>query len=327
MTASADPPGGSHGSPRVPDFFIVGHPKCGTTALYEMLHRHPQVFMPDFKEPWFFADDMRPRFQPARSGTVPETLEDYLQLFTAAAPQQRVGEASSSYLRSRRAADRIAQLRPDARIIAILREPASFLRSLHMQMLHDHIETKRDLWEAIRLEPARREGRRIPRRSHLPQMLLYSDHVRYVEQLRRYHAAFPRDQVLVIIYDDFRADNEATVRRVLRFLGVVDDAPVELVEANASTREIRSQQLDDLVSAVSVGRGPASRAAKALVKSLLPRELRKRALSATRRKLVFTRPRPPDEQLTGELHARFRDEVEALSAYLDRDLLSLWRYR
>ncbi len=43
------------GQGRVPDFFIVGHPKCGTTALYEMLRRHPQIFMPDIKEPWFFA--------------------------------------------------------------------------------------------------------------------------------------------------------------------------------------------------------------------------------------------------------------------------------
>ncbi len=115
-------------SGRVPDFFIVGHPKCGTTALYEMLRRHPQIYMPDFKEPWFFAQDMRPRFQPARSGVVPETLDGLCASVRAApAPDQRVGEASSSYLRSREPASAIAKSAPDARIIAILREPASFL--------------------------------------------------------------------------------------------------------------------------------------------------------------------------------------------------------
>src|SRR2546430_16495977 len=83
---------------RLPDFFIVGHAKSGTTALYEMLRGHPQIFMPELKEPWFFASDMRPRFQPPRAGVLPQTLDEYRELFAAAQPGQRVGEASSSYL-------------------------------------------------------------------------------------------------------------------------------------------------------------------------------------------------------------------------------------
>src|SRR5712672_1051216 len=110
---------------RMPDFFIVGHHKSGTTALYQMLRSHPQIYMPDLKEPWFFAEDMRPRFQPPRSAPPFETLDAYLELFQDAGPGQRIGEASSSYLWSRTAASSIAALRPDARIIAILREPAS----------------------------------------------------------------------------------------------------------------------------------------------------------------------------------------------------------
>src|SRR5450432_3386675 len=81
---------------RVPDFFIVGHPKSGTTALYEMLRSHPQIFMPDFKEPRFYASDLPSRFQaPRASGLAPETYEDYLTLFEPAAPGQVVGEAST----------------------------------------------------------------------------------------------------------------------------------------------------------------------------------------------------------------------------------------
>ena len=199
---------------RLPDFFIVGHAKSGTTALYEMLRSHPQIFMPDFKEPWFFATDMRPRFMPPRAGPLPQTLEEYMTLFADARPDQRAGEASASYLWSRTAAAQIAEVQPAARIIAILREPASFLRSLHMQFLQSHVEAKRDLRTALELEGERREGRRIPRGSHRPQLLLYSEHVRYVEQLRRYHDLFPRSQVLVLIYDDFRNDNEIAVRSV-----------------------------------------------------------------------------------------------------------------
>ena len=66
---------------RVPDFFIVGHHKSGTTALYEMLRRHPQIYMPDLKEPRFFARDLRFQFEPKTSGRLPNTLEEYLSLF------------------------------------------------------------------------------------------------------------------------------------------------------------------------------------------------------------------------------------------------------
>jgi len=324
MTKSAEmraPEGTVQG---VPDFFIVGHAKSGTTALYTMLRRHPQIYMPDSKEPWFFADELHVR-TPPRPGGTPETLDAYLSWFTAAQPGQRVGEATALYLWSRTAARRIASVRPDARIIAILREPASFLNSLHLQFLQTYIETEQDLRTAIALEPERRQGRRIPRHTYWPSALLYSDHVRYVDQLRRYHAAFPREQVLVLIYDDFRRDNEGTVRQVLRFLDVDDTVPVEQLHANPTVRA-RSQRLNELVHAVSVGHGPVSRATKAAVKTLTPPRLRRSALEATQRHLVYADPRPPDEQLMLELRRRFRDEVVALSEYLDRDLVTLWGY-
>jgi hypothetical protein len=310
---------------RVPDFFIVGHAKSGTTALYEMLRRHPQIYLPDSKEPWFFASDMRPRFQPPWAGMPPETLEDYLLLFAQAGAEQRAGEASSSYLWSRTAAARIAEVQPDARIIAILREPASFLRSLHLQLLQTHVESHKQLRKAMSLEAARRHGKHVPRRSHRPQLLQYADHVRYVEQLRRYHELFAPEQVLVLIYEDFRRDNEATVRKVLRFLQVDDSHPVEVLDANP-TVALRSQQLDEMVHAVSVGRGPAAQAAKAVVKALTPPGARRDLLRLAQRRVVHSSPRPPDESLMLELRRRFKGEVTALSDYLDRDLVKLWGY-
>src|SRR5207302_2683217 len=257
-TVSPDP-GRVHAPPgaRVPDFFIVGHAKSGTTALYEMLRQHPQIYMPDHKEPWFFArSNPHPQTNGERSiaftGKRMETMEDYLALFRNASPDQLVGEASTSYLWSTTAASRIAEVRPEARIIAIFREPASFLRSLHLQLLTNRHETEKDLRGAIALDDARREDRHIPKYSRWPQALIYSDRVRYAEQLRRYHAAFPREQVLVLIYDDFRRDNEGTVRTVLRFLEVDDAAPVEAIDANTSV-SVRSVRLDAMIRAVRSG--------------------------------------------------------------------------
>ena len=86
---------------RVPDFFIVGHHKSGTTALYEMLRRHPQIYMPDVKEPRYFAGTICAFSSNRSRESPPKTFEEYLSLFASAEPEQRVGEASPSYLRSR----------------------------------------------------------------------------------------------------------------------------------------------------------------------------------------------------------------------------------
>jgi hypothetical protein len=278
--------------------------------------------MPSLKEPQFFASEMHVGPRP---DTLPETLDEYLALFDAARADQLLGEASPSYLRSRNAAALIAEIQPAARIIAIIREPASFLRSVHLQFVQAVIETEYDLRTALSLEEARRQGRNLPRHGSWPQALLYSEHVRYVAQLRRYHAVFAPEQVLVLIYDDFRADNEGTVRKVLRFLGADDSLSIEQVEAN-QTVGARSQMMHELVHALAVGRGPVSRGVKGALTTFTPQAPRRRLLSALRRKLVYAAPPAADEQLMSELRARFRGEVAALGEYLGRDLIGLWGY-
>jgi Sulfotransferase domain len=306
---------------RLPDFFIVGHAKSGTTALYEMLRGHPQIYMPDVKEPWFFATDLHSEPSRTRWGT----FDDYTSLFDPAQPEQRVGEASVFYLWSQTAAARIAQAQPNARIIAVLREPASFLRSLHLQFVKTHIESKADLRTAIALESARREGREVLRSPYSPALLVYSDHVRYVEQLRRYRELFPADQILVLIYDDLVADNAEAVRTVLRFLDVDDSHEIAVTTANPSVR-VRSAQLHAFVRRLYMGDGPASRSAKAAIKMLTSQSVRHRALEVTQRRVLFGQPRPADRDLMTELRRRFKPEVVALSEQLGRDLVRLWGY-
>jgi hypothetical protein len=327
MTASTDaPPAGSSRRHKAPEFFVVGHHKCGTSALYEMLKRHPDVYMPPVKETWYFSPELRSIGKRRKQiAGRPETLEQYLSLFDEAKAGQRIGENSPAYLMSSTAAGAIAELQPDARIIAILREPASFLHSFHLQCLRNHVETEKDFQKAISLEPARREGKRIPRHSHRPHELLYSDHVRYVQQLQTYYDRFPADRILVLIYEEFRADNEATMRQVLKFLEVDDSQPIEVVEANPSVR-VRSPQLHELMRSVYIGRGPVSRRVKAGVRSVTSRDVRRGLLRLTRRGVVYGEPKPADERVMLELRRRFKGEVVALGEYLDRDLLSLWGY-
>jgi hypothetical protein len=330
VQALAAPDRSARAQRRLPDFFIVGHAKCGTTALYEMLRRHPQIYMPAIKEPQFFAA-MAPQRPGSRENPLELTgrrvmsFEEYLALFAAARPEQRVGEASTFYLFSAVAPGRIAQAQPAARIIAIFREPASFLRSVHLQMLQNNAESETDLRKALALDDARRDGRNIPAHATWPQALIYSDRVRYVEQLRRYRSVFPASQVKILIYDDLRRDNNAVVREVLRFLEVDDAHPIEAVEANP-TVGLRSRRMNQLRRALNMGEGPGARAARTVGKALTTQRVRRAAYYSKIRRASFRDAPPPDESLMLELRHRFKGEVVALSEYLDRDLVTEWGY-
>jgi hypothetical protein len=283
--------------------------------------------MPVFKETQFLsrAPHERRVQQKRRPQRRPQTLEAYLSLFAAAGAEQRAGEGSTEYLRTPSTARRIAELCPQARIIAALREPASFLRSLHLQLLEVNVEAERDFQTAIELEGQRRRGLHIPRGCAWPQALLYSQHVRYVEQLRQYHERFGRERVLVLIYDDFRADNEGVVRQVLRFLEVDDSIEIKPVEANPTVR-VRSQRTGEMVGALSMGRSPVARTANKLLKAVTSERLRREALDTVKRMAVDTDPPRPDDEFMSELRRRFKGEVVAASEYLERDLVSLWGY-
>lgn len=316
---------------RVPDFFIIGHELCGTTALYTILRQHPEIFMPDLKEPRFFVADRSQCADSdagARRGIRPHTLEEYLALFADARPGQLTGEASPQYIRSEEAAGLIAGARPDARVIAILREPTSFLRTFHNQCVRGGIEDQNDFRKALELEPMRREGKRMPRGSPGPKRLLYSEHVRYVEQLRRFRAVFPPEQVLVIIYEDFRRDNDATVRRIQRFLAVDDAVALERADSKRTRKAVRFQRLHRLAASIQRARrrpAAAGRLARA-ADTLTPSVLRKRPVEELARRVIFSAPPPLADEFMLELRRRFKSEVEMLSDYLGRDLVSFWGY-
>jgi hypothetical protein len=312
------------GGLRVPDFFVIGHQKCGTTALYYMLREHPQIFLSEYKEPRFFAPELRPPLK-HETRDRPQTLESYLALFADAGPDQLIGDTSPQYIRSPTAAAQIAALQPHARIIAIMREPVSYLRSYHMEMVLNHVEPEKDFRTAIEMEAKRR--RDAADGSFLPPQFLYSDHVRYVEQLRRFEAQFPRAQMQLIVYDDFRGDNRATVRAVQRFIGVDDALPLQSVqtEPNQEVRSLRLHKVRGAIGRAEFDPASAGTVARVLAR-ITPRRLRSGPLAAAVRRLAYAPPVPPDERFVRELRRRFKPEVVALSEYLDRDLVRLWGY-
>jgi hypothetical protein len=211
----------------------------------------------------------------------------------------------------------------------VFREPVSFLCSYHLQLLRNapaEGETVRDLGEAIRLEPARRRGERLPEGCRIPEMLYYTtDRLAYDAHYDRFAAVFPEDQLLALTYDDFRRDNAGTVRRVFEFLDVDPSFEPAFREHNTGGRALRSRRAQAWMHQLTTGRGPLGRV-KPLVKALLPPALLRRATRAGMDRLVYEDASPVAPAVAAAIRATARPHVEALGARLGRDLLAEWGY-
>jgi len=308
-----------------PDFCIIGHSKCGTTALHDMLAQHPQLFMSSPKEPNFFATDLTRPGIPYAFGEM--SADTYRDLFADAKPDQLCGESSASNIYSKTAATEMAAWNPAMKLIAILREPIDFLVSYHQQMLKNPItdgESVKSLRRALELEPERKRGRNIPRGQRVPELLYYAERCRYREQLERVYQHFPREQVLVLIYDDFRRDNAAVLREVCEFLGVDPDFDFEPTDRNTGV-SVRSKAAQNALANLSHGRGawaPVKRVAKAALAGGRSRAALRWAMG----RFAFGPKATVDDAFRTELRERFRGEVEAVSDLLGRDLVSEWGY-
>lgn len=212
-----------------PKGYIVGAPKCGTTALAHYLAQHPQVAFSKPKEPHHFATDL-PGLRRSTS------LEEYSAFFTPTDQTQMMIEASVWYLFSRTAAQEIMKVRPDARFIIMLRNPVKMLPSLHRQLVNAFDEDVADFATAWRLSADRAAGRNIPKRCRAPSTLVYTETAAFAAMLRRFWDVVPREQTLIMFQEDMNADTARTYRRALDFFGLDDDDRAEFPRINEAKR-------------------------------------------------------------------------------------------
>ena len=210
--------------PRLPNLFIAGAPKCGTTAWVEYLRTHPDIFFPQTKEDCFFALDL-PGFRFIHSEA------EYTKLFAGSGGAKVVGEASAMYLFSSAAADAIRRYNPNAKILIFLREQEEFLPSLHNQFLREFSEEIEDFETVWRLS-GRRPPETVPPACLEPRTLDYAAMGRFSEQVERYLAVFPPEQVRVIRFRDWIANPRREYLEILHFLGLEDDGRREFLPVN-----------------------------------------------------------------------------------------------
>ncbi len=290
----------------LPTFLIIGAAKSGTTALYEALAQHPEVYMSPIKEPNFFALEGRPK-PPGGRDVV--SLPEYLALFEGASGRPARGEASPLYLVSERAPERIRHYVPDARLVAILRHPAD---RAYSNYLHDVREGRESAPFAQVVE-----DELAGRRASAPWFHRYVENGFYHRLLARYFGLFPREQIRVYLYDDLERDPRALFRDFFAFIGVAPDFAPDLSIRPNTGGIPRSRWL----YAKLVAPNRLKTAVKTLLRPFLGPAARKRLWYALRERNLV---RPPlDPALRARLVEIYRDDILALEKLLGRDL-SRW---
>ena len=319
----------SSGPRELPNFFIVGAGKAGTTSLYSYLRQHPQIYMSPVKEPSHFATEIRVEAfsEPLRrhnelqsrelarvlndgkacqpTGWIVSEWEEYLRLFGGVNGETAIGEASAVYLWSATAAVNIRARIPHAKIIMILRDPAerAFSQYLHQVSVGLTAATFREHVRAC--ERAQGKGGR------LSVVYPFLEIGLYYWQVKRYLDLFPRDRIRIYWYEEAWRRPASLVADVFDFLGVDAAFQPDLSERSLERRAPRLTGLHHFLKRSGLWYP---------LKGMLPARL-----ASSLRQLAFRRGKslrmdPKDRQY---LIDYYRDDIQQLSALLDRDL-SAW---
>lgn len=301
----------------LPNFLIIGAAKCGTTALYNYLDQHPEIFMSPVKEPRFFAlEGEKPNFQgPADPWGINRCrytdIEPYRDLFEDVSGEKVIGEASTLYLYSEKAPERISHHVPDAKLVAVLRNPVERAYSAFTFMVRDGREPLSDFARALSEEEARIADNWGPEYHYRRRGF-------YFPQLKRYFDRFDRGRIQVHLYEDFRSDPAGVARSIFRFLEVDYDFAPD-VSANHNVSGIpKSETLQSLYLLLRRP-NPVKAALRPLFPAKLRRGTRALALGSIQSRNLAKPPRMSPE-IRAELSEAYREDILKLQDLLQKDL-------
>jgi len=289
---------------RLPNFLIIGAAKGGTTSLYYYLNQHPDVYMSPVKEPRFFALEGEVlNFQnpdKAINQTSVTSLTEYYRLFEGVTHETAIGEASPLYLYSAKAVERIAHYVPQAKLMAILRNPVDRAYSCYKHLIAlERFSFKEALAE---------ENRRIEQNwAHLWH---YQQAGYYYAQLSRYFNQFDKSQIEVYLFDDLKTKPLEVVQKAFSFLEVDNSFTPDLTYKNVSNNP-KVKVLQNIVSGKS--------SIRAASKKVFPASLRSNLAKRIRRWNSKDFP-PMSKEVRLQLIESYREDVLKLQDLIDRDL-------
>ena len=295
----------------LPNFFILSAGKSGTTALYHTLRQHPEIYICPVKEPHFFTWEGEPPIFPGPGGLIPRAVwvwqpRDYLLLFTQVTTERAIGEASTGYLYSPTAAQRIWKNLPSSRLIVVLRQPAERAYSSYQFNVQRNLEPARTFADALAQEETRKQAGWYP-------ALFYRAHGFYHAQLSVYYDLFPREQIRVYLYEDWKNTPQVMLRDLFHFLEVDENFVPEIRRSNVTLLP-KSRRLHNLAT------HPARIEQLA---SFLPTTVRRVTISALRRidaRFNLAPPTPLDPELRARLTEEYREDILKLQDLIGRDL-------
>jgi hypothetical protein len=293
-----------------PSFFVVGAPRCGTTALSRALSGNQRVSFSKPKETHFFLEDR---------STMPidDVRRLYLERFHPNLTRdcQAIGDGSVTYLYDPQAIRQAMNFDSRAKFIVAVRNPLDMLSSYHARMLFMLDEDEEDFARAWQLQDSRRAGRELPKQCRDPQLLQYADVGSLGKHVEQLFAVAGRERCQVVVFDDFAADPGGVYVQLLGFLGVDDDGRREFKSkrSNAGYRSRWMQQfamnpppwIFKLIESSNAG----------TLKRL--KRLRKRIKRFNKAPQVRAELAEPVRAM---LRDYYRSDVEKLSGLLGRDL-------
>jgi hypothetical protein len=210
------------------NLFVVGMTKTGTTALHGYFNEHTDIYA-QHKEPYYFAQELiRAKFKDKNKREYfLSTFEDYIKYYSNVKDEKVIADMTPSYLFSKEAAKRIYDYNPEAKIIAILREPVDWLRSAHAYRIYSLGENEKNLLKALDLEEERKKNDSDP-------YLFYSEWVKYSEHLKRYTDLFPKENIKVIIYERYLSNNIKILNEIADFLEIDHFEHIDIKKINTS---------------------------------------------------------------------------------------------
>jgi hypothetical protein len=285
----------------MPNFFIIGAQKAGTTSLYHYLDQHPQIYMSPVKEPHFFEGMYQEYRWPGFRISPVTDLRDYQALFEGVSDEKAIGEVSTSYLYSEKAPGLIKRSIPDAKLIAVLRNPADRAYSNYLHLVQLGLEPLASFADALQAEEGRVRDKWGP-------MWYYRRKGFYRAQIERYFDTFGPDQVMVYLYDDLRGHSLDVLRGIFRFLGV-DETFVPDTSIKHNTSGLPRSRTFYLKVKKLTARYPG----------LLERFLGARPYRYAKSRF-FVKPPPFPTELRRELIGSYKEDILELQDLIGRDL-------
>lgn len=297
---------------QIPDFYIVGAAKSGTTSLWYYLGQHPNVYMTKeigVKELSFFCDDYGIK-----------TLSEYSSYFNLAKPNQLIGEVCHTYLTSSESAKLIKRHNPNAKIVIVLRNPVDRAYSLYNWMVAEGYEFATTFEKALKLENQRISDPDFKTNSNYPTYFRnyhYFSSGLYSEQVRLYLEVFGKDNCHIISFDELRISLSSVLEELLNFLGLRSDYVYNREVQNIS-KTVKSPRLQYFLY----------RKFLYITSYFLPEKI----AVPIRNKLIKINtssklPLKMKKQTRENLQLAYKDDIQILEKLIDKDLSSWYQIK